>query len=95
MQIQLLRNLGIATRFVSGYYYIQVENPSYELHAWIEVFIPGAGWIGFDPNYGTVTGNTHIALASSSDFNQAMTTTGSIRGNASSILTTNLSIDQM
>lgn len=92
MQIHLLRNFGVAARFVSGYYYIEIENPSYELHAWVEVFIPGTGWIGFDPSHGMVTGNTHISLASSSDFNQAMTITGSVRGSASSELVTDLSI---
>ncbi|MCL5130306.1 transglutaminase family protein [Algibacter sp. L4_22] len=92
MQIHLLRNFGIAARFVSGYYYIEMEYPSYELHAWVEVYIPGTGWIGFDPSHGMVTGNTHISLASSSDFNQAMTITGSVRGSASSELTNYLYI---
>ncbi|WP_378179826.1 transglutaminase N-terminal domain-containing protein [Aquimarina sp. SS2-1] len=93
MQIQILRNINVAARFVSGYYYIEVENPSYELHAWTEVFIPGAGWIGLDPSYGIVTGNTHIPLASSAHYKNTMTVTGTVRGDAVSELNTNLHIE--
>jgi transglutaminase-like putative cysteine protease len=95
MQIQLLRHLGIASRFVSGYYYVPLEKPDYELHAWLEVFIPSAGWIGFDPSHGIIVGNNHIPLASSSYSENTMPITGSIRGNASSKLTTTLVIDPL
>ncbi len=93
MQIQLLRTLGIASRFVSGYYYVDVENPHYELHAWVEVFLPGAGWIGFDPSNGIVTAHTHIAVASSSHFKNTMPVSGTVRGDATSELRTNLHIE--
>jgi len=93
MQIHLLRNLGIASRFVSGYYYVDVENPIYELHAWTEVFIPGAGWIGFDPSNGIITGHTHIAVATSSHYRNTMPVSGTLRGNATSKLTTTLAIE--
>lgn len=92
MQIQLLRNLGIAVRFVSGYYYVDVEEPRYELHAWSEVFLPGAGWVGFDPSNGIVTEHTHIAVASSSLYQNTMPVSGTIRGDATSELQTSLSI---
>ncbi|MGQ1785045.1 transglutaminase family protein [Saccharicrinis sp. GN24d3] len=92
MQIQLLRNMGIASRFVSGYYYIPIENPEFELHAWIEVYLPGAGWVGFDPSNGIVAGHTHIPIASSVQFENTMPVTGTIRGSATSVLTINLSI---
>jgi len=93
MQIQLLRTLGIASRFVSGYYYVDVENPQYELHAWVEVFLPGAGWIGFDPSNGIVTAHTHISVASSSHYAHTMPVSGTVRGDASSELRTNLHIE--
>lgn len=93
MQIHLLRHLGIASRFVSGYYYVDVEDPQYELHAWTEVFLPGAGWIGFDPSNGITTSHTHIAVASSSHYVNTMPVSGTLRGNATSQLSTTLVIE--
>lgn len=95
MQIQLLRNMGIAARFVSGYYYIPMEKPEYELHGWIEVFLPGAGWIGFDPSNGIAAGNTHIPIASSVQFENTMPVSGTIRGEGKTELTTSLSIKSL
>ncbi len=62
--IESCRRLGLASRFVSGYLHtwdIDPENAS--THAWAEVYLPGAGWKGFDPTSGEVTGNRHIATA--------------------------------
>ncbi len=61
------RQLGFAARFVSGYIYSdatanQCGQPG-STHAWAEVFIPGAGWKGFDPTNGNVVGAEHIAVA--------------------------------
>ena len=95
MQINLLRHQGFAARFVSGYYYFEMDNPSYELHAWVEVFLPGAGWLGLDPSHGILTGNSHLAIAASSYFENTMPVSGAIRGNASSKLITALSIEKL
>ncbi|UOY07220.1 transglutaminase family protein [Muricauda sp. SCSIO 64092] len=92
MQIQLLRHIGIASRFVSGYYFIRTENPIYELHAWTEVFLPGAGWIGYDPSNGIRTTDSYIPLCSSAHHENTMPVTGSIRGKATSKLFTKLNI---
>lgn len=93
MQIQLLRHLGMATRFVSGYFYIDAENPAFELHAWVEVYLPGAGWVGLDPSNGILTGNTHIPICTSAFPENTMPVTGSIRGDATSALTAELQIE--
>lgn len=95
MQIHLLRQQGIAARFVSGYYYFDMDTPAYELHAWVDVFLPGAGWIGIDPSHGILTGNTHFPIASSAFHDNTMPVSGTIRGDATSKLTTQLSIEKL
>ncbi|MEJ2417280.1 MAG: transglutaminase family protein [Exilibacterium sp.] len=56
--------LGLASRFVSGYIYSPPPTaPRGSTHAWAEVFLPGAGWKGFDPTTGHIVGADHIAVA--------------------------------
>lgn len=95
MQIHLLRNMGIAARFVSGYYIVPVEKPEYELHAWFEVYLPGAGWVGLDPSQGIFTNELYIPLAASARIEDAMPVTGTIRGDAQSTLTVKLNIEKL
>src|SRR4051812_23592008 len=83
--VQILRNIGLAARFVSGYL-VQLSNnfttsePIQEdiaaLHAWAEVYIPGAGWIGLDPTGGLLAAEGHIPLACTPDPEYAAPITG-------------------
>lgn len=58
------RELGLAARFVSGYLYdAALLDQSGTTHAWAEVYLPGAGWKGFDPSLGELVGANHIAVA--------------------------------
>lgn len=62
--MEAARHLGFATRFVSGYLHAQPSTINFgSTHAWAEVFLPGAGWKGFDPSTGEIIGSDHIAVA--------------------------------
>ena len=93
LMIAACKSLGIAARFVSGYCYGS-ELQAHELHAWVEVYLPGAGWRGFDPTAGVIADNQYITLASSSQAELINPITGGFRGNASSVLAANVNIIQ-
>jgi transglutaminase-like putative cysteine protease len=62
--MEAARHLGLAARFVSGYLRAEPSAFNYgSTHAWAEVFLPGAGWKGFDPTIGQVVGSDHTAVA--------------------------------
>lgn len=62
--MEAARSLGLATRFVSGYLHAPSSGWNFgATHAWAEVYLPGAGWKGFDPTIGEVAGSRHIAVA--------------------------------
>jgi len=62
--VETCRYLGLASRFISGYAHAPAtEHWSATTHAWAEVYLPGAGWKGFDPTNGEVAGRRHIPVA--------------------------------
>jgi hypothetical protein len=79
--IEACRSAGIAARFVSGYCLGDVASDTH-MHAWAEVYLPGAGWRGFDPSRGVTTSDDHIAVAASYSPQDASPTDGSFRGEA-------------
>lgn len=78
--VEACRAVGLAARFVSGYQEGDPDSGDRHLHAWAEVYLPGAGWRGFDPTHGLAVSDSHIALVASPHPKQAEPCPGSFRG---------------
>jgi transglutaminase-like putative cysteine protease len=79
--IDICRAVGLAARFVSGYYEGDATRDRHFLHAWAEAYLPGAGWRGFDPTNGLAVSDRHVAVAASADPQYAAPVMATYRGN--------------
>lgn len=90
IMITLGRMAGIPCRYVSGYLYHRSEDQDRSAedatHAWVEAWLPGAGWIGFDPTNNLVAEDRHIRVAVGRDYADVPPTRGTFRGNAKEVL---------
>lgn len=80
------RQLGLAARFVTGYLHAPLSPAAGATHAWAEIYLPGAGWKGFDPTTGTIVGADHIPVAVARLPESVPPVAGSFRGTASAKL---------
>jgi transglutaminase-like putative cysteine protease len=74
------QTMGLAARFVSGYWLQEERIEEPELHAWAEVYLPGAGWRGWDPTAGGAVADEHVAVAAGREPRLAAPTSGTFRG---------------
>ncbi len=91
--IEACRCLGMASRFVSGYLHAPAtEAGNATTHAWVEIYLPGTGWKGFDPTSGEVTGNRHIAVAVARDPETVPPVSGSFIGPGAASMQVNVQV---
>lgn len=78
--VDCCRAEGIAARFASGYQKGNLQSERRDLHAWPEVYLPGAGWLGFDPTHGEPVTDTHVTVAAAAHSRDTMPVIGIFDG---------------
>lgn len=90
IMVALVRELGIPCRYVSGYLFHRREDHDRSeedaTHAWLEAWLPGPGWVGFDPTNNLIVAGRHIRTAVGRDYDDVPPTRGVFRGDSSSEL---------
>lgn len=94
--ISLLRGMRIPARYVSGYLYHGSEEQDRSgdgaTHAWVEAWLPGLGWVGFDPTHNLLASGRHIRTAVGRDYADVPPTRGVFKGEASTKLTVSVAV---
>jgi len=80
LMIEACRCVGLPARFVSGYHLVEPRPKQYDLHAWAEIYLPGAGWRGYDPSGRGAIDDRYITLATSSKPHLTAAVNGSFSG---------------
>lgn len=98
LMIEALRRLGIAARFVSGYIFVPGDSAhgyvgGGNTHAWVQVYLPSAGWIEFDPTNGIIGNRDLVRVAVARDPRQAIPLHGSYLGSPDTFIEMNVSIN--
>jgi transglutaminase-like putative cysteine protease len=78
--VDCCRAEGIAARFASGYQKGNLQSERRDLHAWPEVYLPGAGWLGFDPTHGEPVSDSHVTVAAAAHSRDTMPVIGVFNG---------------
>ena len=94
LEMDAVRAAGLPARFVSSYRVGDPEDIDRELHAWVEVYLPGVGWRGYDPTTGLAVADGHVALSAGASPRTAAPTSGTFRGTgAGSSIHTSISMN--
>jgi len=96
VMIALVRKLRVPCRYVSGYLFHTTEDQSRSAegasHAWVEAFVPGLGWVGFDPTNDTICNERHIRVAVGRDYAEVPPTRGVYKGGGESELSVSVTV---
>ncbi|MEL6269287.1 MAG: transglutaminase family protein, partial [Chloroflexota bacterium] len=98
IMIALLRELRIPARYISGYLYHRTDkdrSAADATHAWVEVWLPELGWVGFDPTNNLVCNEQHIRVAIGRDYADVPPTKGVFRGDATSTLEVEVEVSKL
>ncbi|NBB79306.1 MAG: transglutaminase family protein [Verrucomicrobia bacterium] len=100
IMIALCRAVGIPARYVSGYFYAErparaSANDSTVSHAWVECFLPGIGWLAYDPTHNRRAGMTYIELARGRDYADVRPLAGTYRGAAEVEMTVSVAVERV
>jgi transglutaminase-like putative cysteine protease len=80
LMIECCRSVGLPARFVSGYHLVEPKPERYDLHAWAEVYLQGAGWRGFDPSGQGAVNDRYLPVATSSRSDLTAAVSGTFSG---------------
>ena len=92
--LAMCRSQGIPARYVSGYFFNEERRPD-EIeasHAWVEVFLPGYGWRGFDPTHDRPADTRYVSLATGRDYGDIRPISGTYRGRGTRQLTVEVAV---
>ncbi len=98
IMIALCRNIGIPCRYVSGYLFHRTDadrSAADATHAWVEAWLPGLGWTGFDPTNNLVCNEQHVTVGIGRDYADVPPTKGVFRGEATSELTVGVKVSEL
>jgi transglutaminase-like putative cysteine protease len=85
LSLAMLRRTGVPCRYVSGYL-CKESGTELETHAWVEAFVPGAGWIAFDPTHGTLANEQYVTVAVGRSYADVPPNRGVYRGKAREVI---------
>ena len=96
IMLALLRQIGIPARYVSGYLFHREDRSDEDAsHAWVEAWLPGLGWVGFDPTNDLIAADRHIRVCVANDYERAAPSNGVFRGSAETELSVRVQVSKL